>query len=141
MLQSLPIWVALPSVGAAVYIVYSLYLSISHKAAARRLGCKPAYARPCLPLGVDNISRAMTAINEQVLQNDDVAIYEEMGCPSTWLQNILGTWYHTTVDPENIKAILATQFKDFELGPLRAGSMGPLLGHGVFTSDGKEWYV
>lgn len=122
-------------------MLYSLWLKITHKVAAHRLGCKPAYARPCLPLGLDNISRAIAAAKEQVLQNDDVAIYEEMGCPATWQQNVLGTWYHTTVDPENIKAILATQFKDFEMGPLRQNLLGPLLGPGVFTSDGKEWYA
>ena len=75
------------------------------------------------------------------MQNDDFVIYEEIGCRSTWLQNVLGEFYHVTADPENIKAMLATQFGDFELGPLRRDQLGPLIGHGIFTSDGKDWYA
>lgn len=44
-----------------------------------------------------------------------------------------------TTDPENIKAILATQFEDFELGPMRRGNFFPMLGNGIFTADGEGW--
>ena len=44
----------------------------------------------------------------------------------------------TTKEPENIKAILATQFNDFSLGT-RQAQMGPLLGDGIFTLDGEGW--
>ncbi|TVY12831.1 Cytochrome P450 monooxygenase fsdH [Lachnellula arida] len=43
-----------------------------------------------------------------------------------------------TVEPENIKAVLTTKFKDFSLGN-RPAVMGPLLGRGVFVTDGEEW--
>ena len=138
MIISIP-YTALLITAAVIYFLHSAYVRISHKLRARRLGCKPAFVRPSrLPLGLDNLKRSLVAANEQVLQNDDVAVYEEIG-RSTWVQNVLGTWYHNTVDPENIKAILATQFKDFELGPLRFNLLGPLVGHGIFTTDGKDW--
>ncbi|TQV94417.1 hypothetical protein V2A60_002552 [Cordyceps javanica] len=44
-----------------------------------------------------------------------------------------------TTDPENIKTILATSFKDFSLGSNRIGNFKPLLGDGIFASDGKKW--
>jgi cytochrome P450 len=44
-----------------------------------------------------------------------------------------------TVEPENVKAVLSTRFKDYELGDERNGNFGQLLGHGIFTSDGPEW--
>lgn len=44
-----------------------------------------------------------------------------------------------TIDPENIKAVLATDFKTFDLGDRRRRLMGPLIGTGIFTSDGKAW--
>ncbi|ATY60336.1 cytochrome P450 family [Cordyceps militaris] len=44
-----------------------------------------------------------------------------------------------TAEPENIKAILATSFKDFSLGDNRIGNFKPLLGDGIFASDGKKW--
>lgn len=127
---------------AAVYILNAIWVRVSIRIQAQRAGCKPAFVRRSRwPLGIDNLTRILTAIKENNLQNDDIAVYEEMGCPSTWVQSILGVWYHTTVDPENIKAILATQFKDFELGPLRFNQLAPLVGHGIFTSDGKDWCV
>ncbi|KAI3404461.2 NUP192 [Candida oxycetoniae] len=43
-----------------------------------------------------------------------------------------------TKDPENIKAILATQFSDFSLGTRHAHFL-PLLGDGIFTLDGQGW--
>lgn len=44
-----------------------------------------------------------------------------------------------TCEPENMKTILATSFKDFELGKLRHDNWGEVLGDGIFTVDGKEW--
>lgn len=38
-----------------------------------------------------------------------------------------------TIDPENVKALLATNFKDFGLG-IRLDAFGPLLGQGIFTT-------
>lgn len=43
-----------------------------------------------------------------------------------------------TSEPENIKAILATNFEDYSLG-FRLAALGPLLGKGIFTTDSKEW--
>ena len=49
-----------------------------------------------------------------------------------------GTVYQTA-DPANIQAILATQFKDFEVGQWRYHTFKPLLGLSIFTSDGAFW--
>lgn len=130
------------AVAGIMYLLSVAWLKVSNRLLAKELGCKPAFVRPSrLPLGIDTVTRMLKALNNQELQNDDIKVYEEMGGPSTWVQNILGTWYHSTVDPENIKAILATQFKDFDMGPLRINQLGPLIGHGIFTTDGKDWYV
>ncbi|KAI6040639.1 cytochrome P450 [Pisolithus marmoratus] len=44
-----------------------------------------------------------------------------------------------TMEPEHIKAILATQFNSFEKGPLLWDQLSGLLGTGVFNSDGEIW--
>ncbi len=124
----------------AVFILKEAWFRVSSRRLAQRAGCKQPYVRPCrLPLGLDNLARTVSAILDHTLQDYDVVLFEEMGCPSTWLQNILGHYYHITADPENIKAMLATQFADFDMGPLRLDQLGPLIGHGIFTSDGKDW--
>lgn len=51
---------------------------------------------------------------------------------------LLGKCYVSTSDPENIKAVLATKFADFDLGE-RNAAFRPLLGTGIFTQDGREW--
>ena len=44
-----------------------------------------------------------------------------------------------TADAENLKAVLSSQFEDFGLGDARDDFMRPVLGHGIFTTDGKAW--
>ncbi|CUM68613.1 uncharacterized protein PRCAT00006340001 [Priceomyces carsonii] len=51
---------------------------------------------------------------------------------------LAGFFLITTRDPENIKALLATQFNDFALGT-RHSHFKPLLGDGIFTLDAEGW--
>ncbi|OJT15759.1 Cytochrome P450 52A3-A [Trametes pubescens] len=44
-----------------------------------------------------------------------------------------------TVEPDHIKAILATEFTSFEKGPTFRSQMKSLLGVGVFNADGDMW--
>lgn len=57
----------------------------------------------------------------------------------TYSHLVLGERVIVTIEPENIKTILATQFKNFQMPARRVDSLVPLLGHGIFTTDGKEW--
>ncbi|KAI9739599.1 MAG: hypothetical protein M1834_006317 [Cirrosporium novae-zelandiae] len=45
----------------------------------------------------------------------------------------------STIDPENIQAILSTRFKDYGRVRSRVKALDPLLGEGIFTSDGQAW--
>ena len=45
-----------------------------------------------------------------------------------------------TADPENVKAILATQFQDYGKGELFHQDWKEFLGDSIFTTDGKKWY-
>ncbi|KAE9377405.1 cytochrome P450 alkane hydroxylase-like protein [Stipitochalara longipes BDJ] len=49
--------------------------------------------------------------------------------------------YHTihTIEPANIKQILATGFDDFKLSSFRVDAMVPLFGKGIFTTNGSRW--
>lgn len=51
---------------------------------------------------------------------------------------IVGIPMISTKDPENIKAMLATQFNDFALG-IRHKQFKIVLGDGIFTLDGAGW--
>jgi cytochrome P450 len=43
-----------------------------------------------------------------------------------------------TIDPDNIKTVLAVNFKDYGLA-FRAPLFSPVTGGGLFVSDGQEW--
>jgi len=57
----------------------------------------------------------------------------------TFRMNIYGEGRVMTVEPDHIKAILATQFDHFEKGALAFDVMHSLLGLGVFNSDDERW--
>ena len=45
----------------------------------------------------------------------------------------------STVEPANLQAMLATQFKDFEVGERRHDVFRPIIGTSIFSSDGAIW--
>jgi hypothetical protein len=55
---------------------------------------------------------------------------------STFILRNLGRDNLFTADPKNIQALLATQFKDFGLGPARHANLHQLLGTGIVSFDG-----
>ena len=44
-----------------------------------------------------------------------------------------------TIEPENVKTVLSTKFNDYALGKRRAEIVVPVLGHGIFDTDGAAW--
>ncbi|THU82991.1 cytochrome P450 monooxygenase pc-3 [Dendrothele bispora CBS 962.96] len=57
----------------------------------------------------------------------------------TFIFRVLGVDRILTMEPEHIKAILATQFEDFHKGEMQEDQFNSLLGSGVFNSDGEMW--
>ena len=51
----------------------------------------------------------------------------------------LGSRFFGTIDVENVRAVLVTSSKHFELGSRRREAMAPLLGRGIFGADGDQW--
>ncbi|EKG20608.1 Cytochrome P450 [Macrophomina phaseolina MS6] len=43
------------------------------------------------------------------------------------------------MEPANIKAILATRFRDYAIAPFRQPALHAFLGDGIFTTDGPHW--
>ncbi|THV04324.1 cytochrome P450 [Dendrothele bispora CBS 962.96] len=57
----------------------------------------------------------------------------------TYTFRVFGVNRLMTMEPEHIKAILATQFDDFHKGEEEEDQWNSLLGSGVFNSDGDMW--
>lgn len=45
----------------------------------------------------------------------------------------------STIEPENIKAVLSTHFKDFVIGSPRRRAFGPIIAYSILVADGIEW--
>ncbi|KAG5354879.1 Cytochrome P450 52A12 [Yarrowia sp. B02] len=57
----------------------------------------------------------------------------------TFILSLGGELVIHTSESENIKALLATQFADFDLGKTRHALLFTLMGDGIFTLDGQAW--
>jgi hypothetical protein len=123
-------------------IISSIILSRRHAAIAKQFGCQPAHPGKQAwwdPLGIINVAKILKADKEyripQYLKGRvDMECEEKGKVLNTFYQNIMGGESIFTIEPKNIQAILATQFKDFGLGVRRNGNFSPLLGHGIVSS-------
>lgn len=109
---------------------------IHHRRNAKRLNCAPITQGPTDIFGIRPFYRLAQAVREKRWVEYIAGQYANNGY--TFGQNVLGRKIVSTIEPENIKAVLATQFNDFCLGT-RHREFYPLLGDGIFTLDGAGW--
>lgn len=82
-------------------------------------------------LGIRGYRTVSQQIKEKRSQEASVERYEEFG--DTYCSSMFGRGIIDTRHPDNIKAILATQFEEFSLGEGRETAFVPFLGKGIFT--------
>ena len=120
-------------------VIYYCSVNWRHALRARSLGCqKPARYRNRLPAGIDFIYSLAKADREYRVPQRLLEVHKDVG-HTTFAHSVLGRDTIVTTDPKNVQAVLALQFKDFGLGKLRRRNFFPMLGNGIFTSDGKDW--
>ena len=119
-------------------IVQKIIAYLSARSFSKTHGCKPIYRIPQSEriIGYGYFKEQVEAARNKTLLETTVKRYEEHG--TTWSATAMGRVFINTIDTENIKAILATNFDDFGLGH-RLHTFGPLLGRGIFTTDGAHW--
>lgn len=123
---------------AVIFTVKRLASYLSAYRFKKAHGCKPVRRLPQSEriLGWAYFRRQMKAVKEKRILEEMRSIYDSHG--PTFSSVVLGGHLINTIDPENIKTILASSFADFGLGG-RLKAFGPLLGNGIFTSDGAAW--
>jgi hypothetical protein len=96
-------------------------------------GCKPGVKLPQFDriLGLDIYRIQVKALKEKVTLKLAKERYDQYG--NTWSVHMMGKTFYNTIEPENIKTILATDFKKFGIWE-RQLAYGPLLGQGIFTT-------
>ncbi|EJD03501.1 CYP63 cytochrome P450 monooxygenase-like protein [Fomitiporia mediterranea MF3/22] len=111
---------------------------LRNKWAARRLGAVlPPVIKGRLPGNVDTL-RTVFEHERTGYTGDFLLIHiKDLGWTFNW--RIFGMDDIVTVEPEHIKAILATEFDNFERGDTFKDVMQSVLGDGVFNADGDMW--
>ncbi|KAF2260407.1 hypothetical protein CC78DRAFT_571219 [Lojkania enalia] len=107
---------------------------------AAQEGCKPPKILPnawLLPFGLDKLRLVIEA--EKLQRYPLLMLEEHEKHGDTYAQYGGGLYTIITRDTENIRALLARQFKYFDIGSARAGCVKPLLGESIFTQDGMAW--
>lgn len=116
--------VVLAVIASASYVVF---LIIDHfvtesriKAKAKEWGCEEPRREkiPGLLGSIGLVRRAMKADKEKRFPQFTTERAKAVGA-WTWTYTLFGSRLIATAEPENIQAILATQFGTFDLGPLR----------------------
>ncbi|RAH54526.1 cytochrome P450 alkane hydroxylase [Aspergillus piperis CBS 112811] len=129
------------AVGAAVVFFFCLIKNLRciwiQSQFAKVHGCEPVLPASKDPLfGIDvlleNIQAAKSHRFLELIQHR----FQRYG--NTFRVKRFTTPFIITCEPANLKGVLSLNFRDYGLGS-RIATFGPLLGRGIFTSDGEHW--
>lgn len=126
----------LAGIYATFLVLRYIFQQYNHYQQAKSLRCEPPTRGGAGFLGIPGFIRLSRAVKEKRWVEYIAEQYKIYG--NTVTQKFLTRTIISTIEPENIKALLATQFKDFSLGT-RHREFYPLLGDGIFTLDGAGW--
>ncbi|KAL4862881.1 hypothetical protein BDV12DRAFT_202646 [Aspergillus spectabilis] len=137
-------WAILLTLAACLLILQYVRTTQKHARKARNWGCAPLPRYPTDFLGIRTLREALKADREGTIpvllqrRIEQVSTHEKRPV-TTFLVRQMGRDSIFTCDPINVQAMLATKFKDFELGSTRRHTLYPMFGVGIFTSDGDAW--
>ncbi|KAH6876755.1 cytochrome P450 CYP584G1 [Thelonectria olida] len=133
----------LAGAAAALLPTYWLwaYMSwyVGYRKFRRSHGCRPLRRAPQWDpfLGLDHFYRQAQAARRNKLLYYIQDWFRAVG--PTFGVDLLGDYLIFTDEPQNIHAMLATKFSDFEIGAHRRNNAADLLGSGIIVSDGPAW--
>ncbi|KAL2834236.1 cytochrome P450 [Aspergillus cavernicola] len=132
------------ALAACLLILQHLRSSWIRARKAHNWGCASLPRYPTDIIGIGTLRETLRADKQgtipTLLQDrvERVSALEKRAV-ATFRMRQMGRENIFTCDPVNVQAMLATKFQDFELGPIRRHTLYPMLGLGIFTSDGEAW--
>lgn len=127
----------------AAYLYLQTFLETRRFQRLEKTQDLPKLAQAPYRFGIDVYQRFMRDIKNRTLLDASHQRYKANG--DTYSFHMFGQTVISTRDPENVKALLATQFQDFSLGQTRYDNFVPMLGEGIFThtygsgEKGEPW--
>ncbi|KAG4441602.1 hypothetical protein IFR05_002886 [Cadophora sp. M221] len=132
---------ALSLLGA--YLAWYLFTSslqyFQHRKYATSRGCRdPPFVSAKDPIfGLDYALRLLSSVNSGSRGLSLREGFENLG--TTYSTNVYGTRKIMTADPENIQAVFSKNSSAFGVEAIRNFTVGPIVGEGVMSMDGKVW--
>jgi cytochrome P450 len=125
-------------VAATIYVYYpSSPINDQLLAIKAQHGCEPSRHVPrpyfAIPAGLDFLKALKGHRGMQYIQLE----FAQYG--HTFTQWQLGSNYIWSDEPANIKEVLTVQFPNFSMGTVRRDAAIPLIGNGIFLSEGARW--
>ncbi|KAF2088644.1 cytochrome P450 [Saccharata proteae CBS 121410] len=128
----------------SAYIVTALIRQVNDSRRIQRLGGRAAVRRSYVPFGLDFIYQSVRAALANTNMEHLQKVFLDWGKsenPYTVEIGVSGLRTVFTADPDNIKAILATQFGDYGKGESFNREWHDFLGDSIFTTDGDKWHT
>jgi hypothetical protein len=123
--------------GLAYWVVRRLVLSLEQRKFSDKNGCQPCRRMPqrerLIGYGLYRQEVALARQGQSLQAAQDR--FRRFG--DTFSGVVMGQFFITTIDPENIKALLSSQFSDFDSG--KKSLFGPFIGDSMLTTDGALW--
>lgn len=146
--NTIPNFTQLGLLSIILYLAYYIYWQLTVGANRRRMirehGCKPIKKnweynnwKETL-FGIKVLIEDYRSFRERNLLESGRSRFRRHG--NTFELHILRTKLFATIEPEILKTMMATKFKDWNLPDRRKDAFVPLLGHGIFTTDGAAWH-
>ncbi|KAJ5116808.1 hypothetical protein N7456_001156 [Penicillium angulare] len=88
-------------------------------------------------LGISKAIEFASHLKDQTILSYTDSLFQRYG--ETYTSNILSQPFVLTCNAKNIKHLLSTGFKDFDISALRKHLFDPITPHGIFTVDGPDW--
>ncbi|KAF7367013.1 Cytochrome P450 [Mycena sanguinolenta] len=138
--------ISVPTWAAAILCILSIPFTITVKVQyrdfvnRREAASRGAILPPSMDAGFGGVAVVLRSVRDlatgypcQVLGQRCEQLGNTYGIRIAFKERIF------TCEPQHVKAILSTQFTSFEKGPVLREIFNPLLGNGVFASDGSIW--
>lgn len=107
---------------------------------ARQYRCLPLPTESTRLLDFDTLLQTIRTSRDHRLPEDFISRITAM-YTYTCRTSFLDASHIVTADPNNIQAVLATQFVEFKLTEARKLNFRLCFGRSIFTTEGEEWHA
>lgn len=130
---------ALLGLAAFYLLARRIAIWLGRRKMIRELGCQMPPSLPSMDplLGLDSVLQTIRSVKEN---KGNMTLKQQLDTYGlTFRTNLYGRTKFFSADPQNLQAILSTDFESWGIQPMRLFEFEPLAGKGIMTTDGSLW--